>query len=98
MAGGEILARKPLRPDPNGPNSNGVTAPSPEQVQDLMITHFPVRQVTPFGLVGVFCSCGARCTDSWAGHVSNLVESLFNTSAVFNNPEPSPVLNNTTEA
>ena len=46
-------------------------------VKKCMITHFPVRQVTPFGLVGNFCSCGVRVDGNWPNHVDDVVEALL---------------------
>ena len=55
----------------------GVTKP---EVAQAMFDHFPVRQVTPFGLVGMFCNCGVRVEGTWADHVKMVVDELFSIS------------------
>lgn len=57
------------------------------KVAQAMFDHFPVRQVTPFGLVGMFCNCGVRVEGTWADHVKVVVDELFSIS------EQTPKLN-----
>lgn len=78
------LARKPLRPRADVGHSVSVTK---AKVAQAMFDHFPVRQVTPFGLVGMFCNCGVRVEGTWADHVKVVVDELFSIS------EQSPKLN-----
>lgn len=79
------MARKPLWPRrADVGHSVSVTK---AKVAQAMFDHFPVRQVTPFGLVGMFCNCGVRVEGTWADHVKVVVDELFSIS------EQTPKLN-----
>lgn len=43
---------------------------------ELMLGHFPVRKVTPLGLLGEYCLCDLRFNDTftYADHVVELIE------------------------
>lgn len=49
-------------------------------VKKCMVTHFPVRKVTAFGMIGNYCSCGVRIDGNWPNHVDNVVEALLGTT------------------
>lgn len=88
MAGSASVACQSVRAGADVGHGMSVTK---ARVAQLMFDHFPVRQVTPFGLIGMFCNCGVRVEGTWADHVKIVVDEAFSFS------EQAPKLNTRTK-